>query len=156
MKIKEKEFVEITLAKLYRQRSYLWKSELERLELIKSKSFPIERLFETYVLSKKYDFLSHLRQISIYFRSPIKLPEDAFFWASTDKKKFGFNIDIQSNSVSAKPYAMETVEDFKYEYVWAKKRFHKESFPDPALYNLFGYCHSDVGGYLLPDRLLLR
>lgn len=137
MKIKEREFVEITLEKLHKQKSYEWKTGVEKLGLIKSEVLPIERLFETYISYEKFDFLGHLRQVSIYFRDAIRLPEDAFAWAKLYKEKYGFN--LADNAVSAKPCAIDDVEDLKYEYVWERKRKHKGSFPDPALYNIFGY-----------------
>ena len=139
MRAKELDYIENTLHRINQRKNYEWAKEIEKLNLIDSIVFPVERLFSSYSSGFVMDFIGHLRQICVYYHGSIRVPENAFVWAKQNRLLFGLDVDIERSAVSAKPNVLQDIEDLQHSYSFVKKRHLEPSFPDPVIKNVFGF-----------------
>ena len=103
-----------------------------------SQNSPIIRAITCWEEGKHFDFLSHLRQVIIYNKRPLKVGTEALGLCKRYASKFMFIINEDMKTVDAKPW-VEIDQDIKYAYEYSLKRSKNTSYPDGTLKELFGY-----------------
>ena len=137
--MKEIDYIEKTLFEIKKYGFPGYENTFDNLKIKSPQKGPIVRLFHSYTNTGVADFLSNLRHVCTIFRQPIRVPDDAFSWAKHYEEDFGLSVDIENQTVSAKPNVLTDIEDLKYSYSLIKRRNNANSFPDPDLFNYFGF-----------------
>ncbi len=103
-----------------------------------SQNSPIFRAIICWGEGKHFDFLSHLRQVILYNKRPVKVGTEALELCKRYASKFMFIINEDMKTVDAKPW-VEIDQEIKYAYEYSLKRNKNTSYPDGALKEYFGY-----------------
>ena len=96
--------------------------EIEQLDELPSKIYPIFRTINCYETRKEEDFLANLRQCIVYARNAIRVNQDIYDLCRKNEKEYGFFIDSERRSINAVPILMNEMPDLRFSYMFMIKR----------------------------------